>query len=697
VAVVAVVLYHAAVPGIGGGFVGVDVFFVISGFLITGLLWREVNSTGSVRLRRFYGARARRLLPASATVGVITMVAAVLLMPPLQIASVLKDGIASALYVGNYWFLLRGTDYFASHLPPSPFQHFWSLGVEEQFYIVWAPIILATAWIVGKLRRRRASKAAHSLRPYVLVLTLIVAVSFAQSLVETYVAPYQAFYSLQTRAWQLGLGGLVALTAEHWRRLPPRAAAICGWIGLAMILVSCSWLSSIMFYPGFAALLPTVGAVLVIGGGCATPLDGCGRLLMLPPMQAMGRMSYSWYLWHWPVLIFAPLLLGHPLGLAARLTAALLSAGLAWLTLRFVEDPLRFSPKIRDSPGRSLALGTVATVCAVGVGLALLRVVPTPVGPGEHAAPLNLTAQRVAAGSGLDAYDAAVNEAFAQVQAGVAASANLKAVPSNLDPALADAAAEQTAMEARGCMRAITEGGQPECASGDVSSLTTVALVGDSHAAMWRPSFEQMATQRGWRLELLSKGACPLIDVPSPNPLRDLVEDTVHCEQWRSEVLARLRAERPSLIVISMSRNYGIRADRALGIASYDAAWLDSLTRLMQQLRDIGAQVLVLGPVPSPHVVVPICLSAHLDDVAACTPSRSAAVNERGIATESSATLAGGGRYVDLTQLFCTKDSCPVIVGNTLVYFDDNHLTVEHSRQLAPAMGALADRALADS
>ena len=695
-AVVAVVLYHAAVPGIGGGFVGVDVFFVISGFLITGLLWREVSSTGSVRLRSFYGARARRLLPASATVGVITMVAAVLLMPPLQIASVLKDGIASALYVGNYWFILRGTDYFASRLPLSPFQHYWSLGVEEQFYIVWAPMILAMAWIVGKLRRRRASKASHSLRPYLLVLTLIVVVSFAQSLGETYVNPHQAFYSLQTRAWQLGLGGLVALTAEHWRRLPPRAAALCGWIGLAMILVSCTWLVSSMFYPGFAALLPTVGAVLVIGGGCATPSDGCGRLLVLPPMQAMGRMSYSWYLWHWPVSIFAPLLLGHPLGLAARLTAALLSAGLAWLTLRFVENPLRFSPNIRDSPGRSLALGAVATVCAVSVGLALLRVVPTPIGPG-YATPLDFTSQSVAAGSGLDAYDATVNEAFAQVQAGVAASANLKAVPSNLDPALVDAAAEQTAMEAGGCLRAINQGGQPECASGDVTSPTTVALVGDSHAAMWRPSFEQIAIQRGWRLELLAKGACPLIDPPSPNPLRDLVEDTVHCEQWRSEVLARLRAERPRLIVMSMSRNYGVRLERALGIVSYDAAWLDSLTRLMQLLRDIGAQVLVLGPVPAPHVAVPICLSAHLDEVAACTPARSAAVNERGIAAESSATRAGGGRYADLTQLFCTKDSCPVIVGNTLVYFDDNHLTVEYSQKLAPAIGALAERALAEN
>jgi hypothetical protein len=388
-------------------------------------------------------------------------------------------------------------------------------------------------------------------------------------------------------------------------------------------------------------------------------------------------------------------LLGHPLGLAARVTAVLLSAGLAWLTLRFLEDPLRFAPKIRNSAWRSLGLGAVATVVAVCVGVALLRVIPTPVGHAAPAAPLAVSAPSVAPGSGIDAYDAAIDQAVAQVQAAVTASADLKAVPSNLSPPLTVAAAEQTSLAADGCLRAITQGGQPECASGDVTSSTTVALVGDSHAAMWRPAFEQIATQRGWRLETLAKGACPMIDAPSPNPFREQVEGAVHCEQWRSEILARLRDEHPRLIVIDMSRNYEVGADRALGLVAYDTAWLDSLTRLMQQLRATGAKVLVLGPVPAPHSVVPICLSGNLDEVAACTPSRSEAVNEHGIAVESAATQAGGGRYADLTRLFCTTDSCPVIIGNTLVYFDDNHLTHEYAEQLAPAIGALADRALA--
>lgn len=697
VAVLAVVLFHAEVPGFDGGYVGVDVFFVISGFLITGLLWREASSTGTVRLRRFYGARARRLLPASTIVGVITMVASALLLPPLQVASVLKDGIASALYVGNYWFLVRGVDYFASHLPPSPFHHYWSLGVEEQFYLLWAPIILMTAWLV-RVRRRRSSpaEANPSRRPFLVLLALIVVVSFAHSLVDTYVSPAQAFYSLQTRAWQLGLGGLVALTVADWRRLSRRAAAVSGWVGFVMILLASTWLTASTFYPGFAALLPTVGAVLVIGAGCSTPSEGCGRLLRLPPMQAMGRISYSWYLWHWPVLIFAPLLLGHQLGLAGRLTAAIVSAGLAWLTLRFLENPLRFAPEIRKSPWRSLGLGGATTLVAVCVGMALLKVVPAPVGSGAKVTPLDFTAPRPATGASIDAYDAALEQAFAQVRAGVAASADLKAVPSNLTPPLIDAAADQTAMMADGCLRGITQRGQPECASGNLSSSMTIAVVGDSHAAMWRPAFEQVATQRGWRLETLAKGACPLVAVPNPNPFRDRVEAAVHCEQWRSEILARLRSERPGLIVVGMSRNYEADADRTLGLVSYDANWLDSLTRLMEQLRATGAKVLVLGPVPDPNFVVPICLSAHLDDVAACTPSRPAAVNDHGIAAESAATHAGGGLYADLTQLFCTTDKCPVIIGNTLVYFDDNHVTLEYSRQLATALGALADRAVAN-
>jgi hypothetical protein len=333
------------------------------------------------------------------------------------------------------------------------------------------------------------------------------------------------------------------------------------------------------------------------------------------------------------------------------------------------------------------------------VGVALLVVVPTPVGRGAPAAAeLTVTAAPPATGSNSDAYDAAVRQAFAQVQAAVAASAELKAVPSNLDPPLADAAAEQKAYLFNGCLRTPFQGGQPECATGDTASPTTVALLGDSHAAMWTPAFQQVAEQRHWRLELLSKGACPPMDLPITNHLFSrLVEHFEHCEQWRGQIMARLRAEHPRLIVLSMWRGYGAGSGNGWlsGFTSYDSAWIDSLTRFVQQLRGTGAQVLVLGPVPAPDTSVPVCLSGHLDDATACSPPRSTAVNQPGITAESAATKAGGGRYADLTELFCTADRCPVIVGNTLVYFDWEHLTLEYSRLLAPVIGALADRALA--
>ena len=392
VAVLAVVLFHADVPGVGGGYVGVDVFFVISGFLITGLLFREVSTAGTVRLRRFYGARARRLLPASATVGVVTAIGSAVLLPPLQARTVIGDGIASALYVGNYRFIFQGVDYLAPEMAPSPFLHYWSLGVEEQFYLVWPALIIGTAWLIRRARRRTRTHATSSQSPYLVVLALVAAVSFALSLVVTYWLPFVAFFSLPTRAWQLAVGGLVALTAGQWRRLPATVATIAGWGGLALILLACILLSTTTLYPGTAALLPVLGTALVIGAGCAAHSQGCGRVLALSPMRAVGRVSYSWYLWHWPVLLLAPPLLGHPLGLAGRLATVVVSGGLAVLTLHLIENPLRFAAPVRRSPIGSLALGGAATAVAVCVGVALLVLVPIPVGRGAPAAALNVTA-----------------------------------------------------------------------------------------------------------------------------------------------------------------------------------------------------------------------------------------------------------------------------------------------------------------
>ncbi|MGO8939152.1 MAG: acyltransferase family protein, partial [Mycobacterium sp.] len=684
----AILGFHISMPGVSGGFVGPDIFFEISGFVITGQLWRQVSTTGTVGLRKFYGGRARRLLPVSATVGVVTAIAAALLLPLVQAQSAMKDAIACALYVPNYWFIVQQVDYFAGGAP-SPFQHYWTLGVEEQFYLLWPPMIVGTAWLIRRTRRRAKTDAPPSKSPYLVLVTLIAVLSFALSLLITYVMPLAAYFSLPTRAWQLAAGALVALTADQWRRLPARVAVITGWAGLALILLACIYLTPDTPYPGTAALLPVLGTALVLGAGCATPSQGAGRVLAWSPMRAIGRVSYSWYLWHWPVLVFAPVLLGHPLGLAGKFVAAVLvSGGLGWLTLRFIENPLRYAGPLRRSPLKSLAVGGLATSVAACVGVALLMWVssipmPIPVARGAQAAPLTITSPPVPTGDNVAAYDAAVQNVFAQVQAAVAASAELKDVPSNLNPPLADAAAEIPAMRFNGCLRLPFQSGQPECATGDTASKTTVAVIGDSHASMWIPALQQIGAQRPWRIETLAKAACPMMDLPIANRfVSPLVEYLQHCEQWRGQIMARLRAEHPRLIVLSVFRGYVASHSNGFlsGFTSYDPAWIDSLTRLVQQLRGTGAKVLVLGPLPQLITSVPSCLSEHLDDATACSSLRSTAFNLPGMAAESAAVKAGGGQYADLADLFCTTHRCPVIVGNTLVYVDAGHLTLEYSR-----------------
>jgi peptidoglycan/LPS O-acetylase OafA/YrhL len=366
VAVLAVVLCHAGVPGLSGGYIGVDVFFVISGFLVTGLLWREATATNTIRLDRFYGARARRLLPAAAIVAIATAIAAAVALPPLQARNAFLDGIASALYLGNYGFALRGTA-----ADTSPFQHYWSLGVEEQFYLIWPALIIGAAWLVGRARRGAASQAV----PFAALAVLGVA-SLATAVLWTRTAPPWAFFSLPTRAWELAAGGLVALSIHHWRRLPPLPAAIAGWGGLALILVTCHQLGPNIPYPGTAALLPVLGTALVIGGGCVTGATGPGRLLCRPAMRALGRLSYSWYLWHWPVLLLMPRLLGQPASLPAKLAATVVSAGLAVITLYLVENPGRFAAALRGSARASFVLAGVATATTATACVLLLTLIP---------------------------------------------------------------------------------------------------------------------------------------------------------------------------------------------------------------------------------------------------------------------------------------------------------------------------------
>jgi hypothetical protein len=363
--------------------------------------------------------------------------------------------------------------------------------------------------------------------------------------------------------------------------------------------------------------------------------------------------------------------------------------------MRYLENPLRVAPMIRNSAWRSLGLGALATAIAVAVGLGLFKVIPPAVGHGAPALAVNFNSVAVPAGSDMAARDAAVQQTFAQVQAALAASNALRAVPSNLTPPLDHLAAEEVDFTYNGCLRTPYETGQPSnCVMGDTASADAVALVGDSHGAMWTPAFVELANQRHWRLTMLAKEACPIMDVKVDGHLREFIDRFQHCDEWRDEIMARLKADHPRLVVVSPWRGYGID-ETMTTFKAFNPAWIDSMTRLVHELRAIGTQVLVLGPIPDPHGNVPLCVSGHLDDVTACSLPRSTSVNTSGIAAEAAAVQAGGGQYADITDLFCTAQTCPVIVGNTLVYLDVSHLTLQYSRVLAPAIGSLVDRALA--
>jgi peptidoglycan/LPS O-acetylase OafA/YrhL len=322
--------------------------------------------------------------------------------------------------VGNYRFAIRGTDYLnadaAPSPSPSPLQHYWSLGVEEQFYLLWPALIIGTAWIV----HRRSRRPAASTVPVMFVLAVIAAASFAISLSWTRTLPPWAFFSLPTRAWELAAGGMVALSAAGWRRLPQSAAAIAGAAGMTLILITCTQLGEKTPYPGTAALAPVLGTALMIVAGGAAPGQGVSRLLALAPMRAIGRLSYSWYLWHWPVLLLAPPLLGHPLGLAERLVAAAVSGALAAATLVFIENPARFATPLRIFGARSLVLGGALTAVTVCVGLVLLMLNPAPVGHGAAAPAVTIRAPDPTTASA-NALEVAVQQATEQVRAALAA------------------------------------------------------------------------------------------------------------------------------------------------------------------------------------------------------------------------------------------------------------------------------------
>ncbi len=349
IAVGLVILYHAYGEPFTGGFVGVDVFFVISGFLITGLLLKEHKRAGRISIVGFYARRVRRILPAATVVVLFTLFATYQWLGFIAGNLVANDAKWTAIFAANIHFGFVGNDYFAAQLPPSPLQHMWSLGVEEQFYVVWPGVFLVLVLLARGAQHRKALAGA---------LSLIIAASLLWSVNQTAVSQTWAYFSPLTRAWELALGALVAVLAPTIARLRhawvPQALALTG---LAGILLAAVVLTSETRYPGIAATLPVIGSAVLIAAGCANQRTIVGRALSVRPMQWLGARSYSMYLWHWPLLIIPAQYATKELGAVQNTGWVLLTVVASAITYRLVENPVRRSKLLAPRSGLTLALG----------------------------------------------------------------------------------------------------------------------------------------------------------------------------------------------------------------------------------------------------------------------------------------------------------------------------------------------------
>jgi peptidoglycan/LPS O-acetylase OafA/YrhL len=662
----------------------------VSGFLITSLLINEHSSVGEISLKNFYARRARRLLPASALVIGLTALASRIWLEPLRLKDIGTDAVASGGFFANILFGVRSTDYLQAGQPPSPFQHFWSLSVEEQFYIVWPALLMLLLW---------KSRERHT-RAIVAVSILSVA-SLALCIWQTTQSQPWAFFGLHTRAWELGIGALVALCWKYVEQLPTNFRAVIGWLGLFAIVISGLTITEKMAFPGKLALLPVVATALVLMAGQHAHW-GPQRILSLQPLQWIGARSYSIYLWHWPVLIIAESHAARALTVTERLIAIAASVIAASLSHHFLENPVRHSVSLQAKPRLALMVGGALIVMSVGVGFVLRTssvALSTDVIAEAPVAIASTTTSTTAPVVSTDSTVAPVETTTSLVTIpegpppsivnptapidAVIAGALTDEVPANLQPSLRGASGDKPEIYDNGCHVNLVSVEPQVCVYGDTTSDFTVALYGDSHAAQWFPALNQIALERQWRLVILTKMGCTTIDLITAN---SLVGPTYPgCRPWREKVLERFVAEDVRVVFMTNSNRL---TDPSTGQPFADSIVKAGSATLMTQLQSMGISPIVITDTPYPGTDVPICLSKAIKNVGSCAVSRDKGIRANRQQTSIDVAVENNAQYLDVSHWVCSLDTCPVITGNILMYRDSHHLTTTYVQFLTPLIEA---------
>jgi peptidoglycan/LPS O-acetylase OafA/YrhL len=685
IAVVAVVLYHAHLGPFSGGFVGVDVFFVVSGYLITTLLAREINDSGRIGLASFWARRARRLLPASLLVVAVTLLLSRVVLDPLTQRDATTAAFGATFFAANFVFAAKSGYLAAQATESSPLLHYWSLGVEEQFYVIWPVFFALICYYLPAGRRKRAVRIGIGA---IWCVSLAFCVLFSDR--------SWAFFHLPTRAWELATGGLIALGLPFMSRISRQVRGIAAWIALGVLgLVMLQYRFDTMTYPGWAAMTPVMATAVLVAVCDVRRNVGPSRALAHPVLQWIGARSYSLYLWHWPLLVLAQAQWGS-LSLPVRMLIVAVSVLLAHVCYTFVENPIRHHRGLAASSQRSLQLG--GAMLAVAGAMALVSVsFPTSVtGSGTaaaepqlatavpstalvpvatSAAPAVVPPNDTASGSTTPAVRSLREVNYPALAAGLAVTQ----VPSNLDPSLDDARSNQAEIYTNGCHLAAFVVEPKKCEYGNTESTTEVLLFGDSHAAQWFPALEAAATAQGWKLVVMTKSGCPTAAISQNHASRDQ-----RCDSWRASVVSWVEANTPDLVLMS-ARAYGyLRGD----------VWTQGLTDTLGKMYGSAGRILVLGDTPEMDDDVPACLAKNLNDARDCLTPRDDAINLDVMAAERAVTSQYGAVFEPTTDWVCTMEGCPVIVGNVLMYRDSDHLTTDAVLLLQPYLEAVISETL---
>ncbi len=627
IAILLVVAYHAGIPGFSGGYIGVDIFLVISGYLIAWLMISEVETTGTIDLMRFYARRAKRLLPASAVMIVITAAISAVLYAPFEQLDLAKTAFATATYRSNIYVAQAAVDYLGADIKTNPLLHTWSLSVEEQFYFVWPLFVMLACGVLFK-KKAVKTKQVLSYRRILLWLIFTTAISFSASLYLTDVRQSSAFFLAHARAWEFLIGALALIVPLRKTFAPYRE--VLGGLGIAGILIATVCFNETTRFPGLAVLLPSLSTVLVLRS-CSTEGTQIAKALNTCVFQRIGQISYSWYLWHWPVLVFASTL-SNQVPLAMRVGLVILSLLPAVASYRFIENPVRRSRLLGRKPAFSVAIAFLFAISG------------TLLSSQWTAAAIEWSQQPE------QALYTAVRDDNASVY-GTDCHTGLFSESPNIE----------------------------DCTTAGASDGLSVVLLGDSHAAQWYDAIAQIAREKEWHFTAMTKAACSYVDILTYRPEIGTYKT---CMTWREKATDYIQQAKPDLVIVSASTQ-----KKVYPFSRND--WLEGTERTIAALSQASKQIIILRDTPDPGFDVPTCLARnqwrkdHAALQSTCELSGDPVPEQ--VAYAAQKTIAN--RYdnvsvVNMTLYICREDDCDLQRGDMVVYRDDNHLTVKFTLTL---------------